>query len=409
MRTGLQSALRRSSIAALVLIVTGTFSANAEETGLGGFFSHLFAPSQPAPLRPMEGAPPASSATSVTHKPKRKAHDFVPVSTTRASNVSNPSSVQASHFIEVLGDSLAISAAEGLTETLADKADLGVANKAHDASGLVRDDYFDWAKAAADIAASKEKVDYAVILLGINDMQPLRDGADFVEPLTDRWRELYAQRVEAIVAPFHNAHIPVAWVGLPPMRSEHFNTQVAALNQLFKEHAGHAGANYIDIWDAFADQSGQFDAYGPNMEGQNAKLRGSDGIHFTKAGARKLAHFLDAEIRKATDRAPAAASDSVSLPPDVEQATQDINVQIRQEMGLEPSRLGAATPMAPPAKPEAGPIAALNAHPTAPGAALAAFDAGKLREPGEAGYVVKLGEPSPSVSGRADDFRRSGL
>ena len=40
------------------------------------------------------------------------------------------------------------------------------------------------------------------------------------DPLSDRWRRLYGQRVEALLAPFAAAHIPVAWVGLPPMRAD---------------------------------------------------------------------------------------------------------------------------------------------------------------------------------------------
>ena len=196
-------------------------SASAQDSGLGGFFSHLFAPSQSPPSKPADAAPTPTASTPTAHKPKRKPRDFVPVTTTRASSALSPVPVQATHFIEVLGDSLAISAAEGLSETLADKTDLGVVDKARDASGLVREDYFDWAKAAAEIAASKEKIDFAVILIGINDMQPLRDGADYVEPLKDRWRELYSQRIEAIVAPVPQCSHPgcVGWPAANAVRT----------------------------------------------------------------------------------------------------------------------------------------------------------------------------------------------
>ena len=37
---------------------------------------------------------------------------------------------------------------------------------------------------------------------------------------------------------------------------------------------------------------------GPDFEGQTRRLRTSDGVHFTKAGARKLAHYLEREIRR---------------------------------------------------------------------------------------------------------------
>ena len=79
------------------------------------------------------------------------------------------------------------------------------------------------------------------------------------------------------------------------MRTDRFNAQVVKLNELYKERAEKAGAQYIDIWDAFADDDGQYDAYGPDVDGQNVKLRGADGIHFTKAGWRKVAQFLEAK------------------------------------------------------------------------------------------------------------------
>ena len=184
---------------------------------------------------------------------------------------------------------------------------------------------------------------------------------------SDKWRELYGQRIERLVAPFKLAHVPVVWVGLPPMRSDQLNAQVIKFNELYKEHAEKAGAHYIDIWDAFADEGGAYNAYGPDINGQNAKLRAADGIHFTKAGARKLAQFLEADIKRAFDAAK-PQNDIANLPPDIEQAAIDINAQIRREMGV-PAPAGAPA-AAEPDKPLAGPILPLTARPLSPGGAL---------------------------------------
>ena len=154
-------------------------------------------------------------------------------------------------------------------------------------------------KQRATLVAGKQKVDAVVIMVGINDLQPLKDGGDTLDPLSDKWRTVYAQRIENFVAPFHDAHIPVVWVGLPPMQDEKFNAQVSALNEIYRDTAEKAGANYIDIWDAFVDENGHFSAFGPDVDGQNTKLRsGPNGIYFTKAGSRKLAHFLETGIRR---------------------------------------------------------------------------------------------------------------
>ena len=38
--------------------------------------------------------------------------------------------------------------------------------------------------------------------------------------------------------------------------------------------------------------------FGPDYEGQMRRLRSSDGVYFTKSGARKLAHYVEREIRR---------------------------------------------------------------------------------------------------------------
>ncbi len=335
-----------------------------------------------------------------TRAARRPLRDFVPAEATRAPGAIGGTPIQPTFFIDVLGDSLGVEAAEGLSQAFTDKPEIAVVGRAHDASGLVRDDYYDWFKAANDLAAAKDKLDFVVVIIGINDLQVLKDGADTLDPLSDKWRDAYGQRIERLIAPFRQAHVPVVWVGLPPMRSDRFNAQVVKLNELYKERAEKAGARYIDIWDAFTDDAGQYNAYGPDIDGQNAKLRAADGIHFTTAGSRKLAQFLDGEIRRAFEAAK-PQDDIANLPPDIEQAADDINAQIRREMGV------AAPPGAPasgqPAKPLAGPILSLTTRPLSPGGALAALQpASGDAAAGE--RILAQGAPIEAKPGRADDF-----
>ena len=37
---------------------------------------------------------------------------------------------------------------------------------------------------------------------------------------------------------------------------------------------------------------------GPDFEGQICRLRGGDGVHFTTAGALKLAHYAEHDLRR---------------------------------------------------------------------------------------------------------------
>jgi uncharacterized protein len=420
-------------VVALIAASFAAASANAEDNGgIGGFFSHLFgAPPSPTPSPSPKNSDSPSPRPSAAHKPRKKPHEPPP---TREASAPAAPSPEATEFVYVLGDSLAISAADGMDEDLEDKPEIGVVDRARDASGLVRDDYFDWTKAARELVGGNEpapkdkeakvkdakdkpeakpKIDYVVVMLGINDMQQLRDGKDYVDPLTERWKAIYSQRIQAVVAPLRAAHIPVLWVGLPPMRSDKFNAQVVALNQIFKENSEKAGATFVDIFDDFADQGGQFDAFGPNIEGQKVKLRGPDGIHLTAAGGKKLAHFLDAEILKALNKQEPPSTDIAALPPDLSRTTDDVNEQIRREMGQPPGLApgpkpapvaeAAPEPPKPVIRPEAGPIASLATRPVSPGATLASVTSSAASE---AARILRSGEPPHAAPGRADDFSR---
>ena len=227
----------------------------------------------------------------------------------------------ASKFVYVLGDSLAISAADGMVDDLQSQARYRRRSTARATPpGLVRDDYFDWAKAARELVAAKEpapkekdaKEDAKKARKTREDGSPAEKPArrrrrstsssscsasttcsrcatarTYVDPLTDRWKALYAQRIQAVVAPLHAAHVPVIWVGLPPMRSDKFNAQMIALNQMFKENAEKARAPSSSTSSMISPtRAAGFDAFGPNIEGQKVKLRGSDGIHLTPPAAR---------------------------------------------------------------------------------------------------------------------------
>jgi len=328
-------------------------------------------------------------------KARKPDKDFMPAETTRPRDVAH-AAVPATFFVDVIGDTMALQTAQGLSEAFANQPEIAVSNKGRDSSGLVRDDYYDWLKAARDLVGESGRIDYVVVQLGINDLQPLKDGATSVDALSDRWREIYAQRIRALADIFRQAHVPVLWLGLPPMRNAAFNAQIAKLNEMYKENAEAAGAKYVDIWDAFADENGAYSSFGPDIAGQSARLRTTDDIHYTKAGARKAAQFLEGDIKRAYEGAK-PTNDFANLPPDIEQAANDINSLIRREMGVAP---GAGSGLSMESdKPLAGPVLSLTARPLAHEGALSTRADLALAT----GALVTGLEPGSKI-GRADDF-----
>jgi hypothetical protein len=154
------------------------------------------------------------------------------------------------------------------------------------------------------------------------------------------------------------------------------------LDSLYRDAAGKAGITYVDVWDGFVDEAGRFLQRGPDFEGQPRKLRSDDGVFFTRAGARKLAHYVEREIT----RLMAGRSAPIALPS--EPATPDAS----------------AEPGKPAPRPLAGPIVPLVASSVGtdqllggPGSRPAAVDA-------LAAKTLVKGEPLTPPAGRADDF-----
>jgi hypothetical protein len=198
----------------------------------------------------------------------------------------------------------------------------------------------------------------------------------------ERWAELYAKKIEDMIAVVKSKGVPVIWVGLPAIRGGNGPKDMLFLDSLYREAAGKAGITYVDVWDGFVDERGLFMQKGPDFEGQPRQLRSYDGVYFTKYGARKLAHYVEREITRllATRSAPLA------LPQ--EPATPD----------------SSAVPGQPAPRPMAGPIMPLVAASVnsdqllgGPGTRPAAVDALAART------LVK-GEPLAPPAGRADDF-----
>jgi hypothetical protein len=299
--------------------------------------------------------------------------------------------VAPTYFVAVLGDSLAQMLAQGLTEAFEDRPEIAILSKAKEDSGLVRDDFFDWTKAAGDLLASGEKVDFAVMLIGSNDRQTLHDANGTYEPRTPEWKTAYAQRIEAIAALFRDKKIPLLWVGLPIMKNEGLSADAMAFNELYRTNAEKAGGTYLDIWEDFANETGQYTPVGPDINGQTVRLRSADGVHFTKAGARKLAHFVEPAIRRNFDEVQPKGEPGPEVPPDVASAP-------------EPT----AGEEAPKPKPVAGPIQTLTSPALSPGGVLATRMTPAGTKSNEAQSAIEQtlqqGKPLAPKPGRADDY-----
>ena len=64
--------------------------------------------------------------------------------------------------------------------------------------------------------------------------------------------------------------VPVFWVGLPSIRGSRATSEMVYLNDLYRGRAEKAGITYVDVWDGFVDDAGNYNNYGPDFEGPDA-------------------------------------------------------------------------------------------------------------------------------------------
>ena len=201
---------------------------------------------------------------------------------------------------------------------------------------------------------------------------------------SDKWTELYIKRIDDTIAALKSKNVPVLWVGLPPVRGSKASSDLSYLNDLFRSRAEKAGITYIDTWDGFVDEQGRFVTQGPDFEGQIRRLRSGDGIHFTQAGARKLAHFVEREIQRSL----MAHATPVALPAPEEPA--------QQAPAARPGNTAIARPLA-------GPVMPLTATAEADELLGGARPSQGTTDP-IATRVLVRGEHPEAPAGRADDF-----
>ncbi len=284
----------------------------------------------------------------------------------------------------VIGDFMATALSDGLTMATENDANIVIEKGTDGSSGLVRTDHLDWPQ-SLKLQIDKLHPALIVIMLGSNDRQQMTVNGQKEKFRSEAWNNEYERRIAALIKVAADNKVPFIWTGLPSFQSPSLSADAATLNSLYRTKAEMAGGVFIDIWDGFADEEGKFIASGSDVNGQPVRLRGSDGLSLTKAGKRKMAFYLEKDLRRLT-------------------GTDEVANLIRLDASNLPLNDNAATPTVanittmPPvslADPELDGAAALldsNLMPKASG-----------KSPRD--LLIEKGETEAAPEGRVDDFR----
>ncbi|KKC34247.1 DUF459 domain-containing protein [Devosia psychrophila] len=197
--------------------------------------------------------------------------------------------------LAVFGDSLAIDLSRALERFYAEDPNLVVVNQGVSDSGFVRTDYFDWDKAVTEQIAA-DSFDLAVVMIGINDRQEISIDGTSYNSLTAQWTSAYQARITSFLGKLRAARKPVIWVGLPPMSKTEYSAALSQISNIQRLASLSGSAEFLDIYERFLGEDGKYSSQGPDVNGQNARMRKDDGIHFSTAGADKLAFYISQTI-----------------------------------------------------------------------------------------------------------------
>ena len=233
--------------------------------------------------------------------------------------------------------------------------------------------------AADKSALTKEAEDDEPPSIAAPEPAPGKRANGVIEFRGDAWEKIYSRRIDETVAALKSKGVPVFWVGLPSIRGTKSTADVVYLNDLYRARAEKAGAVYIDVWDGFVDEAGKYTTFGPDFEGQIRRLRSADGVFFTKYGARKLAHYVERELRRyMSNRGPVALPSGPMGP-----------------LTIDPRSV---------ARPLAGPVVPLTLTTGNADELLGGAGATSARADAMAAGVLVKGDAVAAPSGRADDF-----
>ena len=287
--------------------------------------------------------------------------------------------------ILVVGDFLAGGLGDELSTAFEESPGVVVAERSNGSSGLVRQDYYNWPEQLPTLI-DEVKPALVVVMIGANDRQQMKAADARLDFPSDGWFSEYERRIRELGTIVTSRKIPLLWVGLPSFQSPSLMRDAVKLNGLYRTEVAKLGGEFVDIWDGFVDEEGRFIVTGSDMNGQQARLRGSDGINFTKAGKRKLAFYVEKYARRHLGEM--ASPELVKL-----------DASNLPELQVLPPSLTTAVPVQPISvmDPELdGGAELLGASPPPPPLVETPRD-----------MLVKRGELPPAPKGRIDDYQRS--
>jgi hypothetical protein len=210
--------------------------------------------------------------------------------------------------IWVAGDSLAITPGQSIVRILPGTKVIKPVGPVDGrvSTGLERPDVFNW---FTHIPSEIQRLDPKVVILtfGANDdhdyMTGLPEGVSIDGFGSKSWVKEYRRRVGGLMDLASRNGRFVVWIGIPITRSPEQSRRFQLLNRIYKSEAAKRPGRvaFIDTYDLFEDENGDYADYLPNKDGELVQVRAPDGVHFQPAGGDWVAREVLAALKEQFD------------------------------------------------------------------------------------------------------------
>lgn len=209
----------------------------------------------------------------------------------------NPFPAGGTYKVLVIGDGYADGLSYGLKTAFSGNKKIEISRDVSYGANLITEGRKDWVK-KLDKLLQLSNYDIAVLMIGFGDRRSVKIDGERYDLDTAEWRNNYRKRISQVLRTFSKYKVALYWVGMPIVNGANTSGAMKIINESVKGQTTSAQVNYIDNWQHFANEDGQYTQYGPDVNGKIRLLRPKDGIYFTRAGNEKLAHFVAKFIQR---------------------------------------------------------------------------------------------------------------
>lgn len=212
-----------------------------------------------------------------------------------------PILLTANDRVLLVGDSLMQGLAPHLMTSLKRKYKVETMDLSKHSTGLTYPAFFDWPATVED-AFELEPYSVVIVFLGANDPWDMTIHGQYIRFGSERWREVYRERVARIINTASQHRARLIWLGAPPMGREDLVGKAPTLNAIYAEEANKMPlfARFVATDPTLTADGSSFTKFLELPERGSVMVRTDDGVHFTTQGHRLLASLALSQFGAAT-------------------------------------------------------------------------------------------------------------